>query len=399
MNGITSLSLLDLKFISLLALIGCLRVFCPARYNWHFGLCATVAVIGWAAPMTLLVIGGITICYLYPLQCLMRVSEAKQWPAEIRRSLLPCGIVGLVLLLVIFKLERHFTLPWIGEPKLQSKIVALIGFSYFIFRAISFLHIQSLLKFSDTSPLPLLFYALFPSTITSGPIQKYQDFRQQLASPVSLTFGTLGEAGYRITRGYFRKVVVAVLLNEAAGKMLAITRPTVWVSIITITLFYLFFYYDFAGYSDVAIGFGLLLGIRVPENFRKPFQATTVAEFWRNWHITLADWFRDQMFIPLGGMRAGRVRASIIAASIMILCGLWHGITLSFLAWGLWHGLILATEALSGTKPVAPARRVGVGYWLRVLWTNARVAFGAVFFLPYDSIRHLLGGFANFGQL
>ena len=138
------------------------------------------------------------------------------------------------------------------------------------------------------------------------------------------------------------------------------------------------------------------MGIRVPENFRRPFLATSVSEFWRNWHITLVDWFRDHVFIPLGGMQSNRKQAAALAFLIMTLCGVWHGLTLPFLAWGVWHGLMLASEALLGVRPVPPARRHGVKYWSRVLWTNARVAIAAVFFLPdADNIVRVLSGFVR----
>jgi alginate O-acetyltransferase complex protein AlgI len=299
----------------------------------------------------------------------------------------------MVALLVAFKLYRYFTVPWLGGGWIREEVAALIGFSYFIFRAISFLHIQSILPINESKPWKLLLFTLFPPTLTSGPIQKFQDFRQQVDSPAPLTGPLIGTAVYRITRGYFRKMVVAYVLNEFVAKLL-VAQPTAVTSIATVALLYLFFYYDFAGYSDIAIGFGLLIGIRVPENFRKPFLATTISEFWRNWHITLVDWFRDQVFIPLGGMRVSRIHAAFLAFIVMVLCGLWHGLTLSFLAWGVWHGTMLFTEAVFGVKPIPPALRHGTKYWLRVLWTNTRVALGAIFFLPDPgTIIRLLRGF------
>jgi alginate O-acetyltransferase complex protein AlgI len=284
----------------------------------------------------------------------------------------------------------------LGGPWLRTDVLALVGFSYFIFRAISFLHIQAILKKTESNPLAVLWYTLFPPTLTSGPIQKYQDFRQQLSTPVPLTRSSVLEATYRITRGYFRKVVLAFLLNQGITKVLGLEQLNLLTSVLLVALLYFYFYFDFAGYSDIAIGFGLLIGIRVPENFRKPFLATNVSEFWRNWHITLVDWFRDHVFIPLGGMQTTRVRAAAIAFLIMVLCGLWHGLTLALLAWGVWHGLLLVSEAIAGSRPVPPSQRHGPNYWARVLWTNARVALGCIFFLPAsDSMLKVLSGFAH----
>ena len=391
-----SASLLDPMFILFLAGIALLRQVWPDRAYVLFGVLSSAALVGFAAPGTLLVIVGVTLLYLYPLSLLIRMADERGWSAATKKLMLWSGVAGLVIVLVVFKLYRHFSLPFLGGPWLRSEFVALVGFSYFIFRAISFLHIQALLRNSEANPLTLVYYLLFPPTITSGPIQKFQDFRQQAAMPAPLTLQLLGSAGYRITRGFFRKLVVAGLLDSVIQKLVAPSfTSSILVSLTTIGLLYMYFYFDFAGYSDIAIGFGLLLGIRVPENFRRPFLATTIAEFWRNWHITLVDWFRDHVFIPFGGMHGSRAYAAILSLVIMVLCGLWHGLTLSLLAWGLWHGLALFTEAISGTKPIPPGLRTGLHYWLRVLWTNARVAFPCVFFLPGSSFEHVMRGFAS----
>jgi alginate O-acetyltransferase complex protein AlgI len=305
-------------------------------------------------------------------------------------------VILLVALLVVFKVYRQFGIPWVSSHRLPTDALALIGFSYFLFRAIGFLHIQSILPIDEKTPWGLLYFLLFPPTLTSGPIHKFQDFRQQLERPAPLDGQTIRVATYRITRGFFRKLVVAFVLNQALEKLLADPSPTFLVSILIVAFLYLYFYFDFAGYSDIAIGFGLLMGIRVPENFRKPFQATSVSEFWRNWHITLVDWLRENVFIPLGGMQGSRLRASALAFLIMFLCGLWHGLTWSFVAWGIWHGTILFAEGMLGTTPMPPSQRRGPRYWWRVSWTNARVAAGSLFFLPDTATTlRVLGGFVR----
>ena len=391
-----SASLLNVKFVLLLCGVGSMRAFWPQK---HFAMLVTLSsalVIGLASPQTLLLIAGITLLYLYPLHRLMRVIQNSDRSITVYRWLLWLGIGGLVALLFIFKLQRYFTVPWLGGPWISNNLLALVGFSYFIFRAISFLNIQSIIKFDEHTPWTLLCYTLFPPTITSGPIQKYQDFRNEIANPMPLCASLVYAAVYRVTRGYFRKVVVALILNEAVSKLLSRASLTILTSALVVILLYLYFYFDFAGYSDIAIGFGLLMGIRVPENFRRPFLATTVSEFWRNWHITLVDWFRDHVFIPLGGMQSSRSRAGVLACFVMALCGLWHGLTLMFMAWGIWHGLALFLEAISKTKPISPARRYGTYYWFRVLRTNAWVAAGCILFLPNTgSILKVFKGFCS----
>jgi alginate O-acetyltransferase complex protein AlgI len=386
-------SLLNLKFVLLLCGVGLMRALWPQKQFPLLAAASSALVIGLASPKTLVVIAGITLAYLYPLHRLMRVGDGK-WPEAVSRWLLWLAIGGLIAILFLFKLQRYFTVPWLAGPRIRSDVLALVGFSYFIFRAISFLRIQAIIKIDERTPWTLLCYTLFPPTISSGPIQKYQDFRTEISHPAPLSASLVFTAANRITRGYFRKMVLAYILNEAVTKVLSYNSLTILTSTSAVVLLYLYFYFDFAGYSDIAIGFGLLMGIRVPENFRKPFLATTVSEFWRNWHITLVDWFRDHVFIPLGGMQSSRARAAVLACFTMVLCGLWHGLTLCFIAWGFWHGGALFLEAISGAKPIPPARRYGLPYWSRVLRTNACVAAGCVLFLPDPaSILKVFSGF------
>jgi alginate O-acetyltransferase complex protein AlgI len=389
-------SLLDVRFVVLLCVLGLARKFLPSRHSAALGVIGSAVLVGFAAPKTFLVIFAVAVLYLFPLHRLMKVRAGNGTYGQRSTLWLTVGIGGLVGALVVFKLYRHFTIPWLGSPLLRSEVVSLVGFSYFIFRAISFLHLQAITKINETTPWPILYYCLFPPTLTSGPIQKYTDFRLQLDQPAPLDRQLVAAASYRILRGCFRKLFVAFILNRAFEAAMLPAEQTVLLSSAAIVLLYLYFYYDFAGYSDMAIGYGLLMGIRVPENFRKPFLATNVSEFWRNWHITLVDWFRDNVFIPLGGMQSTRLRAGMLALLVMMLCGLWHGLTLALFAWGTWHGVMLLIEAVSGSKPMPPSRRHGLRFWSRVVWTNARVALPSVLFLPdTDSALRLLRGLTH----
>lgn len=387
-------TLLDTRFVLLLAATGLMRLWFPARWYVPTGVLCSAALLLFSAPTTLVVILVVTLAYLYPIGLAIRRAKSHHSGKRMARRWLWIGVGGLVLLMVVFKLQRQFSLPFLSSRLLNAQVASLIGFSYFLFRAINYLYILYLTDMPDRSPWTLLFYTLFPPTITSGPIQKYADFHKQTTAPVRLGVDTITEATYRITRGYFRKICVAFLFDELVQSLLAQESLTAYASLLTIASLYLYFYFDFAGYSDIAIGFGLLLGIRVPENFRQPLLATSITEFWRHWHITLADWFRDHVFIPLGGMRTSRMRAASVALLIMVVCGLWHGVTAMYVLWGLWHGLALFLEGVMGSKPMAPRERRGPRYWVRVARTNAIVAIGALFFLPSaDTALLILRGF------
>ena len=393
-----NVSLLDATFVALLGILAVTRLAWPQRYQLPLLLVGSAAVIGLGSLKTLVVISAITLGFIYPLHRVVKLAVDRRWPRVIAAALLPGGLIVLVGLLLFFKIYNEFSLPWLGGQWIRKEVLAIVGFSYFIFRAISILRINAILNTAEPTPWVMMSYTLFPPTLTSGPIQKYHDFRAQALNPAPLTLPLFYTAVYRITRGYFRKVFLGTILSGVTQRLLGTPSLTLWVSLLIIVTLYLYFYYDFAGYSDIAIGIGLLLGIKVPENFRRPFLATTVSEFWRNWHITLVDFMREHVYIPLGGMSGSRQRAALLVFVIMVLCGLWHGLAVTFVLWGVWHGAWLAFEALAGTGPMPPAHRRGFRYWGRVLRTNAIVAAPSILFLPDTATMfRILRGLTNLG--
>ena len=385
-------SLLNGWFVIGLLVVIVLRAVSPSRIQTAVVLSGGPLLIGLASFETFLLIGGSSLLVLFPLGLGMRAARRRGGDRSTTRWFLLGGVALLLTVWFLYKISRDYDLPVLGTTY-TARLAASFGFSYFLFRGISYLYMHHLVDMPERTPLPVLGYSLFPSTVTSGPIHQYRDFKREAENLQPLNLGTLGTAVFRITQGYFYKVCLAAWLQDVADPLLLIERPIALESLAAIVLLYVIFFFDFAGYSHIAIGFGLLLGVRVPENFRKPFLATSISEFWRNWHATLADWFRNHVFIPAGGMRGSRVKAGMLALGIMLACGLWHGFTLPFLAWGLWHGGLLLFEAWRGTTPIPPAKRQGWGYWRRVLMTNAKVAFGALLFLPsFEAVGTVLGG-------
>jgi alginate O-acetyltransferase complex protein AlgI len=386
-------SLLDLRFIVLLAVAALLRRFIPNRWLLAYGALVSVALMGLASPQTLLLLGGVALFVLYPLAKLIRRFKNGPAGAQTARLFMGAGVTLIVVLWIVFKANRSFGLPFMRHSMVSQQLVVVFGFSYFLFKAINFLYIHYLADIPESNPLRILYYVLFPSTITSGPIQKYTDFCQEMVQARQVDSAATAQGIYRITKGYFFKICVAVGLKWATDSLLAVGQPNAYQALALLVSLYTFLYFDFAGYSHIAIGFGLLMGVKVPENFRQPFLATSMTEFWRHWHVTIGDWFRDHVFIPQGGMRLGGIRAALLAGAIMFACGLWHGLTVMFVAWGVWHGTNMLLEGVLGVRPMPPARRHGPRYWGRVFWTNLRVAMGALFFLPtVDSIKPVLWG-------
>jgi alginate O-acetyltransferase complex protein AlgI len=265
----------------------------------------------------------------------------------------------------------------------QSAAIPL-GISFFTFE---FLHYLYEVRVRGREPIrnPLHFsvFAIFFPTLAAGPIKRFPDFVPQLDALRNPSPGLALAGMGRIIRGLFKKVCIADLIVEYV-KVLEqgpVNAPVV-IGLAVAQGFRI--YYDFAGYTDIAIGLAQMLNLRVPENFARPYGSTSLQEFWRRWHISLSSWIRDYIYVPLGGNRARRVLNVIVA---MLLCGLWHGAAWHFAAWGVYHGAGLAAE---GTLRRLRPAWFGEGVAQRVLgWsiTYTYVTFGwLLFFYPLHTV-------------
>ena len=231
-------------------------------------------------------------------------------------------------------------------------LAAPLGISFFTFKAISCL--------IDTgrepekgcrSPLHMLLYLSFFPQLAAGPITRFSDFAPQLRgrgrSAEDLALGLR-----RFILGLGKKLILASacarLADAAFREGAALSLPLAWLGAVG---YLLQIYLDFSGYSDMAVGLGRIFGFRTPENFDHPYAAASVTDFWRRWHISLSLWFRDYVYIPLGGNRKGKARAALNKLIVFTLCGLWHGAAWTFVLWGLWHGLLSALETLGLPDP------------------------------------------------
>ncbi|MBS0532765.1 MAG: MBOAT family protein [Proteobacteria bacterium] len=222
--------------------------------------------------------------------------------------------------------------------------IPVLGISFFVFQGIAYLAdiyggtisaTNSLFRFA-------LFKAFFPQLI-AGPIVRYQqvagDFIEDRASVPAFAHGV-----ERFILGLAKKVIIADNLAILVESIWQASNPTAEFAWLGAAAFGLQIYFDFSGYSDMAIGLALMFGVRFPENFNYPYVAVSVQDFWRRWHISLSTWFRDYLYIPLGGSRKGPARTAFNLVCVFALCGLWHGASWSFVIWGLWHGTFLAIE-------------------------------------------------------
>ena len=224
----------------------------------------------------------------------------------------------------------------------------------------------------------LLFVFLFPRSI-AGPIVRLREIEDQLGRARPCGSTTWRRASTRFAHGLVKKVVVADTVAPVADAAFASgVHPTTtgaWLGALAYTLQ---IYFDFSGYSDMAIGLAQIFGFRLPENFNRPYSAVSITDFWRRWHMTLSRWFRDYVYIPLGGNRgsAGRVYLNLLL--VFVLVGFWHGAQWTFVVWGAYHGTLLIIERVTGQRPVGdgPVREVVA----RRALTFLLVIIGWVFF-------------------
>jgi alginate O-acetyltransferase complex protein AlgI len=189
----------------------------------------------------------------------------------------------------------------------------------------------------------LLYISFFPQLV-AGPIVKYHDIDAQIGSR-NATSDEIALGLRRFCCGMGKKVLVSNVMGKVADSLFnhaaELSAPGAWVA----ALAYLMqIYYDFSGYSDMAIGLGHMFGFSFQENFDYPYVSTSIKEFWRRWHISLSTWFKEYVYIPLGGNRKGRLRAGINKSIVFFLCGLWHGAAWTFVVWGLIHGAFSLME-------------------------------------------------------
>ncbi len=335
---------------------------------WFWGFAAVVIPLLWLCPPSLKVYwllaasavfhyhfagpaGVIPIIVLALLTYGAALTAASAW------GRVTCASTGAVLVgaLVLYKYSGLFArsasallaLARLDPPSWMAvwhTPAAPLAISFFTFEFIHYLYeVRIVARPPIRNPVHFALFAIFFPTLACGPIKRYPDFIPQLATLETPRAAEVWCAVQRVIRGLFKKVCIADVLVEWVKVIEAPPRLNGPLVVVLAVSQGLRIYYDFAGYSDIAIGLAQMLGLRVPENFDRPYFATSLREFWRRWHMSLSFWIRDYIYIPLGGNRAHRV-LNVLAA--MLLCGLWHGAAWHFAFWGLYHGTGLALEAL-----------------------------------------------------
>ena len=259
-------------------------------------------------------------------------------------------IIGIFIHVLLFGIFKYFNFVIINVNNLFHSnlnllnVVLPIGISFYTFQIISYeidvynkkVNVQSnILKY-------FLYVFLFPQLI-AGPIVRYQDVNNEIDNR-NVTFEMFANGLRRFIIGLSKKVIIANNLGELCNIYLNLGDKSVLFTWIFAISYMLQIYFDFSGYSDIAIGLGKMLGFNFPENFNYPYMAKSITDFWRRWHMTLSSWFRDYVYIPLGGNKKGVLKQIRNILIVWSLTGLWHGASWNFIVWGLYFGILLILE-------------------------------------------------------
>ena len=359
----------------------------PARFRNAVLLVASVAFYAWGeARYVPLVLGSVAFNWWMG----MRIAGAAEHTQRRRR--LALAVAGNLAALGVFKYANFAVAnidaiaPVLGASPIALAAIPLpLGISFFTFHAISYVvDVYKRTAAAQRSvPAFALYILLFPQLI-AGPIIRYRDIAAQLVARDP----NVSEFAYGVRRfvlGLGKKLLIANTLGQAADAVFAVPGSELgaalaWLGLVCYTLQ---IYFDFSGYSDMAIGLMRMFGFRILENFNYPYVARSVREFWRRWHISLSNWFRDYLYVPLGGNRRGTRRAYANLIVVFLLCGLWHGASWPFVLWGAWHGVFLILERAGLERSLSRHPALAHAYTLAAV-------MGAWVLFRCDTLAHAL---------
>lgn len=329
----------------------------PARFKNFIMLIASLFFYAWGEPVyVILMILSILLNYF----CGREIGEKAEDLAAKKRSLIFAVVVNLLILGFFkyygFLMETVDALLPFSIP--YRELPLPIGISFYTFQALSY--VLDVYRGNAKPQKKVLHFALYISMfpqLIAGPIVRYVDIEEQLDHR-TINMTKFGQGAMYFIRGLAKKVIIAnsagaVFDQIAAMEIGSYSMLTAWIGCAS----YAFqIYFDFGGYSDMAVGLGKMFGFEFLQNFNYPYISSSVTEFWRRWHISLSTWFREYVYIPLGGNRKGQTRTAVNLLIVWMLTGFWHGADWNFLFWGLYYGIILVLEkflwgeALQGLK-------------------------------------------------
>ncbi|MBR2069326.1 MAG: MBOAT family protein [Candidatus Gastranaerophilales bacterium] len=318
------------------------------KYRNYVLLLASIIFYAWGEPKYV-VIMFLTILINYFGAIL--IDKFHKYKAPILITAIICDLSFLIYFKYFNFIIDNFNSLFNGSIE-PLNIIMPIGISFYTFQAMSYIIdvYRSEVKVQKNIYKLALFICLFPQLI-AGPILKYHDVEAQIENR-KVDFDKVNIGVKRFIIGLSKKVLIANTMGLVADKIFAqnphcFSHSTAWLGAISYSLQ---LYFDFSGYSDMAIGLGLILGFNFMENFNYPYISRSVSEFWRRWHISLSTWFKQYVYIPLGGNRGSQLTTCRNLGVVFLLTGIWHGASWTFVLWGIWHGLFIIIEKMLNIK-------------------------------------------------
>ncbi|ONI81801.1 membrane-bound O-acyltransferase family protein [Saccharothrix sp. ALI-22-I] len=357
-----------------------------APRSWRNGVVAVASLLFYVSGA-----GGTTLLLLACMVVNFLAGRRLEPGTSGDRRLVLVGAIAVNLgVLIVWKYagfataQLHDIASVVGADLPVLELALPIGISFYTFHHISYVvDVYRGERPALRDPVAFVTYiAMFPQLV-AGPIVRFREIADQLPQPRMHRWDDVAAGFPRFALGLCKKVIIADSLAPMVDACFAtpadeMTTTIAWLGAVGYTLQ---LYFDFSGYSDMAIGLGRMLGFRLPENFARPYSSVTITEFWRRWHMSLSRWFRDYVYIPLGGNRGGMVQTYRNLSIVFVLTGFWHGANWTFLVWGLFHGGLLVLERRFGwdSTPVTMRTRIA-----RRILTMLLVVIGWVFFRSAD---------------
>lgn len=366
------------------------------KYRNVWLLIASLFFYAWGEPQyVILMLISIIVNYIYGI-LLEQITQKKML---LRRTLLAFACVTDIGVLFIFKYLNFFidNINAIFHFDMQVMRIALpIGISFYTFQILSYvIDVYKGEVRAQRNILNLgLYIALFPQLI-AGPIVRYQDIDKEIETR-TFDVDNFYIGVRRFILGFAKKIIIAdnmAVLADKAFSFSELNAPMAWVGIISYAIQ---IYYDFSGYSDMAIGIGRMFGFHFNENFNYPYVSKSIKEFWRRWHISLSTWFRDYVYIPLGGSRCSSIKAYKNLIIVFLLTGIWHGASWNFVLWGLYYVIFLILERMFLLRLLEK-----LPVLLQHLYAVVVILFGWILFRAetlHDTFRYIKALF-NFQQV
>lgn len=357
----------------------------PALFRNIFLLLSSLFFYAWGEPKYLLLMSTVILLNYFAGIILDKIKE------NFRKSVCIVSIFLNLSILCYYKyldfIIENFNV-FLNEKIELCNITLPIGISFYIFQSLSYTidvyrkvvpTQYNIIKFA-------LYVSLFPQLV-AGPIVKYKDVMRYLDKR-NENIDDIIYGFRRFIAGLGKKVILANTMGEVTDKIFSlgtndISASIAWLGIVTYSLQ---IFFDFSGYSDMAIGLGRMFGFKFQENFNYPYDSSTMSEFWRKWHISLMTWFREYLYFPLGGSRVSEIRQYANLCIIFLATGIWHGANWTFIAWGIWNGLFLVFEKITGFRDKRFSRHEK---WLLHIYVMVIFWIGLVFFRA-ESISYAL---------